>query len=204
MKKAISAILMAVCLLMVFTTVASAAAPYQTYTYSSKGFVLTSPDAYVPDSVVDASTSGAPFADIQDIVVGPDGNIYIADAGNNCVYVLSKYYRLIKTIDAFVNEQGVPDSFAAPSGVFVTDTYVYICDTDNNRIVLFDLEYNFVKTVGKPESNLFTEGAIYKPVAVAVDSYDRMFIVSSTTYEGIIVMNDDGAFFGFIGAQKAK
>ncbi|MBQ7835656.1 MAG: YIP1 family protein [Clostridia bacterium] len=203
MKKAISAILMAVCLLMVFTTVASAAAPYQTYTYSSTGFVLTSPDAYVPDSVVDASTSGAPFADIQDIVVGPDGNIYIADAGNNCVYVLSKYYRLIKTIDSFVNEQGVPDSFAGPQGVFVTDKYVYICDTDNNRIVLFDLNYEFKKTVGKPESNLFTEGAIYKPVAVAVDSYDRMFIVSSTTYEGIIVMNDDGAFFGFVGAQKA-
>lgn len=29
-----------------------------------------------------------------------------------------------------------------------------------------------------------------------------MFVVSSTTEQGIIVMNDDGSFFGFIGAQK--
>ncbi len=203
MKKAISAILMVVCLLMVFTTAASAAAPYTTYTYSSTGFVLTSPDAYVPDTVVDGAISGAPFNDLRDMVVDKNGYVYIVDAGNACVYVLNNYYRLVRTINSFVNEQGVPDSFNAPSGVFVNDQYIYICDTDNNRIVLFDHEGQFVKTVGKPQSNLFAEGSIYKPVSLAVDSYGRMFIVSSTTYEGIIVMNDDGAFFGFIGAQKA-
>lgn len=203
MKKALSAILMVCCLLMVFSTAVSAAAPYQTYTYSSTGFVLTSPDAYVPDSIVDASTSGANFGDLRDIVVADNGYVYLADSTNNCVYVLNQYYRHVKTIDSFINEQGVPDSFAAPQGVFVTDEYVYICDTDNNRIVLFNLDYEFVKTVGKPESSLFAEGSIYKPVAVAVDTYGRMFIVSSTTYEGIIVMDIDGGFYGFIGAQKA-
>lgn len=67
---------------------------------------------------------------------------------------------------------------------------------------MFDTEGNYVKIVGKPESNLFEEGSIYKPVACAVDDYGRIFVVSSTTYQGIIVLNDDGDFFGFIGAQK--
>ncbi len=203
MKKAIRVSLVVVCLLMVLTTAVSASAPYQTYTYSSTGFVLTSPDAYVPDSVVDSAVSGASFSDLRDMVVDDSGNVYLVDAGNACVYVLNKYYRLIRTIDSFVNEQGVPDSFNNPSGVFVNDEYIYICDTDNNRIVLFNHEGEFVKTVAKPESSLFAEGSIYKPVALAVDSYGRMFIISSTTYEGVIVMNDDGSFFGFIGAQKA-
>ena len=203
MKKAIRVLLVVVCLLMVLSTAVSAAAPYQTYTYSSTGFVLTSPDAYVPDSVVNGSIAGASFNDLRDMVVDKNGYVYLVDAGNACVYVLNNYYRLVRTIDSFVNEQGVPDSFNNPSGVFVNDDYIYICDTDNNRIVLFNHEGEFVMTVGKPESNLFAEGSIYKPVALAVDSYGRMFIVSSTTYEGIIVMGIDGAFYGFIGAQKA-
>ena len=203
MKRAINIIVVVACLLMVLSTTVSAATPYTTYTYSSTGFVLTSPDAYVPDTVVNADISGAAFNDLRDMMVDEDGYIYLVDSGNACVYVLNEYYRLVMTIDSFVNEQGVPDGFNAPQGVFVNDQYIYICDTDNNRIVLFDHDGNFVKTVGKPESNMFTEGSIYKPVAVAVDAYGRMFIVSSTTYEGIIVMNDDGAFFGFIGAQKS-
>ena len=203
MKKAIRVLLVAVCLLMVFTTPVAAAAPYQTYTYSSTGFVLTSPDAYVPDQVVDGAIAAANFGDLRDMVVDENGYVYLVDATNACVHVLNQYYRLVRTIDSFVNEQGVPDGFNNPSGVFVNDQYIYICDTDNNRIVLFNHEGEFVQTVGKPESNLFTEGSIYKPVALAVDSYGRMFIVSSTTYEGIIVMGIDGAFYGFIGAQKA-
>ena len=46
---------------------------------------------------------------------------------------------------------------------------------------MFDLKGNFVKTVKQPESALFNTDTIYKPVAVAVDSYGRLFIVSSTT-----------------------
>ncbi len=203
MKKAIRVLLVAVCLLMVFTTPVAAAAPYQTYTYSSTGFVLTSPDAYVPDQVVDGAIAAANFGDLRDMEVDENGYVYLVDATNACVYVLNQYYRLVRTINSFVNEQGVPDGFNNPSGVFVNDQYIYICDTDNNRIVLFNHEGEFVQTVGKPESNLFTEGSIYKPVALAVDSYGRMFIVSSTTYEGIIVMGIDGSFYGFIGAQKA-
>mgnify|MGYP002531287790 CR=1 FL=1 len=96
----------------------------------------------------------------------------------------------------------VSPEFNNPQGVFVSSEYIYVCDAGNARIVMFDLDGNYVKTVLAPESNLFDEGDIYTPVAVAVDDYGRMFVVSSTTNQGIIVMGDDGEFFGFIGAQK--
>lgn len=210
MKKTMKIVVLVATLLMVFSTVASAAsAPYTTYTYSSTGFVLTSPDAYVPDTVVTAQTCGVgAFTDVRDIEVDKDGNVYVVDAGANTVYILDKYFRYEESnetkLSTFYNEQGVQDGFNNPNGIFVNDKYIYVCDTDNNRIVMFNKEDgSFEKTVAQPESNLFDTDAIYKPVAVAVDSYDRMFIVSSTTYEGIIVMGDDGAFYGFIGAQKS-
>ena len=58
MKKAFKILLVAMALVMLLPVVVSAAAPYATYTYSSTGFVLTSPDAYVPDVVVDSRYMG--------------------------------------------------------------------------------------------------------------------------------------------------
>jgi hypothetical protein len=33
-----------------------------------------------------------------------------------------------------------------------------------------------------------------------VDAYDRLFVVSNETTEGVIVMTNEGEFTGFIGA----
>ena len=189
---------------MILPSVVSAATPYATYTYSAGGQVLTSPAAYVPDTVVDAAYMGlnGTIDDPRDLLVGPDERVYIVDAASASVKVLDRYYKFLFEINSFTNEHGVPDTFLNPSGVFVNDKNIYVCDTDNNRIVMFDLEGNYVKIIGKPISNLFEEGSIYKPVACAVDDYGRIFVVSSTTYQGIIVLNDNGDFFGFIGAQK--
>jgi len=211
MKKAFKILLVAMALVMLLTTVVSAAAPYATYTYSASGFVLTSPDAYVPDVVVDSQYMGADargnynaIGTLTDITVGLDGTVYLSDSGSNCIYVLDKYYKNKFVINSFVNEQGVPDGFSGVSGLYVNDKYIYACDTDNARIVIFDLKGNFIKTVNQPTSALFDADTMYKPVAVAVDTYGRLFIVSSTSYEGIIVMSDAGDFYGYIGAQKVS
>ncbi len=207
MKKAIRILVLAILAAMMLTTVSSATSAYTTYTYSSDGFVLNSPDAYVPDTIMDSGTMGLPDAlgTPTDIFADKAGNVYIVDASGR-IFILDSYYKYKATISKFVNEQGVSDTFNNPQGVFVTDKYIYVCDTDNARIIMFDKEapYKFVKTVSQPVSNLFEEDAIYKPVALAVDEYGRLFIVSSTTYQGIIVMSDNGDFYGFIGPQKTS
>ena len=204
MKRLSQVLLTVLALLMMLTTVVGAAAPYATYTYSSTKFVLNSPEAYVPDMVVNSSYMGLTKAldDPRDLFVGPDENVYLVDAKNARVICLDRYLKVRFEIANFVNSHGVPDKFSDPSGVFVNDKYIYVCDSNNNRIVMFHLDGTFYKVIPQPVSDLFDEGAIYKPVAVAVDSYGRLFVVSSTTYQGIIVMDSEGAFVGFIGAQK--
>lgn len=204
MKKLSTIILLVLVALMVFSVPMSAASPYQTYTYSIDGIARYSPDAYVPLQVLNSTSLGlsTAFDDPRDLFVDEDQNVYIVDAKNNRVICFDKYFNQKFIIKNFTNEHGVPDYFSAPSGVFVTEDYIYVCDTDANRIVMFDRDGKYVKIIPQPESNLFEEDSIYKPVAVAVDKYGRLYVVSSTTYQGIIVMADDGTFVQFVGAQK--
>lgn len=204
MKKFIKVIALLSLVTMLLVPAASAAAPYATYTYSSTGFALESPDAYVPDMIVDSEYMGESISDAKDLTVDDEGNVYLVDGTGAKVVILDRYYRVKGVINEFVNDQGVPDKFTNPAGVFANDKHIYVCDTDNNRIVMFNKLGDFEKVVPQPESDLFGKDSIYKPIAVAVDAYDRMFVVSSTTVEGVIVMGDNGDFYGFIGAQKVS
>ncbi len=206
MKKLSRILLSVISLLVLLSTAVGAAAPYATYTYSKDGFVLNSPDAYVPDRIVDSDYIGLKTAigDPRDLFVAPDSSVYLVDAKTNRVICMDRYFKLRFEISTFTNAQGVPDTLSEPSGVFVNDKHIYVCDSSNNRIVMFTLDGEFHKIIPAPVSALFDEGAIYKPVACAVDEYGRLFIVSSTTYQGIIVMSEDGGFHGFIGATEVQ
>ena len=74
MKKLSRVLLTVVALMMLLPTVIGAAAPYATYTYSSSRFTLNSPEAYVPDMVVDSEYMGLDVVldDPRDLFVGPD------------------------------------------------------------------------------------------------------------------------------------
>ncbi len=185
------------------TAVASAGSAYQTYTYSIAGYPLLSPDAYTPDTVIDSEYMGltTPISGASDLLTDDQNNVYIADTKNNRIVCLDRYFKLRFEISEFKNGQGVKDKFSEPEGVFVTEKNIWVCDTGASRLVVFDREGNFDRIIDAPESTLFEDAAIYRPVAVAVDQYDRIFVVSSTTQEGIIVMTETGEFTSFIGAQ---
>ncbi len=188
----------------------AAGSAYQTYVYDIDGDPLYSPDAYTAIKSVNSDDMGleVPIETPGDMLTDLAQNVYIADTGNNRIVVLDRYYKVKFTISTFSNDQGVPDSLSAPQGVFVSekndkyDKLIWVCDTGSNRIVVFDEFGEFVKIIEEPESSLFDTDSVYKPVAMAVDQYNRLYVVSSTTYQGIIVMTDEGEFTGFIGAQQ--
>ena len=221
MKKVISVVCLLVTLLMVVCVPVGAATAYQTYTYSIDGQALYSPDAYVPVKTIDYQKMGLDvnLNDARDIITDERGNVYIADTANNRIVVLDRYYNLKFEIKDFRNDQMIMDKFNQPRGVFVTENRyevneqtkteelkypgrIYVCDSEASRIVTFTLDGQFASIIDQPESELIADDAIYKPIAVAVDAYDRLFVVSETTTEGVIVMTSEGEFTGFIGAQQ--
>ena len=200
--------LVMVCLMVFGSLSVMAITPYSTYTYDIDGEYAASPDAYTPAEIVDSAAMGLdealPMDSPRDLFVDKNSKVYIADATNNRIIVCNRYLQYTFEIKEFTNNQGVPDALTNPQGVFVSDEYIYVADTDNNRIVLFDLEGNYADTIEEPRSDVFPENSIYKPIALAVDAAGRMYIVSSTTYMGVISIAPDGEFQGFIGAQQVN
>lgn len=204
-------------LLMILGSIPTFAASYSTYTYSIDGDQLESPDAYSPVAVYDSKKLGLELAlnEPTAIEVDSDGNVYIADPANNRILVLNKYYSYMYEISTFVNGEGVADSLNHAEGLFiwegrsvidgeyVDEKYIYVADTLNSRLVVFDENGEYYRTIEQPASDIFEANEIYRPVALAVDSAGRIYVVSSTTYQGIISLTSDGEFAGYVGAIKA-
>ena len=211
-KKLFAAAAVVLLVLTLLAVPAAAGKSYQTYTYSIEGRALYSPDAYTAVRSIDSEFMGILNSEYKgtkkaldspsDILVDKNDNVYIADTGNNRILVLDRYFNVKFEISKFNNDEGVPDSLNGPQGVYVTRDRIFVADTNQNRIVTFDLEGNFLKVIPAPESALFDVGSVYKPVALVVDEYNRLYVVSSTTYQGVIVLEDDGTFVSFLGAQK--
>lgn len=226
MKKLVKIICIVFAVLMIAAIPLSAAKPYQTYTYSISGTALYSPNAYDPLETVDYKYMGltTKIEDPRDLEVDEDQNVYIVDTKTNRVICLDRYYKIREDVTSngndkgfiseFTNEYGVKDTLTGPRGVFISkdkfengefvEGLIYVCDTERNRIVVFEKDGTYVRIINQPESELFDEGSLYKPVAVAVDAYDRLFVVSESTTQGIIVLTSEGEFTKFIGAQKTS
>ena len=218
MKKSVRILVLAFALIMLLAGPAGAFNSYQSYTYSINGEPLLSPDAYIPVAQYGNRDmlfpEGVELTSPQDMVVDDDGNVYIADSKLNAVVVLDRNYKYKFMVSAFTNEIGAPDGLSEPEGVFVTDNKyngygeiteagkIYICDTKNSRIVVFSRDGEFLYVLDEPKSELFADDSVYRPVAMAVDQYNRIYVASPTTPEGIIVLTSEGDFTGFIGAQE--
>ncbi|MBP5209710.1 MAG: YIP1 family protein [Clostridia bacterium] len=224
MKKKLFALLLcaATLLLTVCSLSVSAYEPYVTYTYDSQGDVLYSPAAYTPIQAIDSAymkqnarcTTFKDIAEPTDLFAASDGRVFIVDRKNSQVVVLDKYYRAVACLDVFDSSARDNDSFNGCTGLFVDADTIYVCDTQNARIVTFwahdvyeegvkvHSEYEFRKIIEKPRSALIDEDALFLPIAIAVDQYKRLFVLSSSSYEGVIVMDEDSHFTGYIGAPK--
>ena len=225
MKHRILTTLLIVAMLIVTigSVTAGALVPYSTYTYGVGRRMQRSPAAYFPVKQITSQTllyslsdeGGASsnaklkYADTftglngpTDIFVDDLNNVYISDTDNNQIVVTDEEYNVRLIISTFTNSFGVPDGLKTPHGVYVTESEIYVTDTGNSRIVIFDKVGNFVDIVPEPASEVMPDNPVYTPIAVAVDSAGRIYVVSQTTNYGIISLNRDGSFNGFVGAQK--
>ena len=207
MKKIINIVALVLCFVFLLSVTSMASiAPYTTYTYDSKGEVLPSPDAYVPDKEITNYNMNmdTPLLNPKDIFVDSNMNIYVSDTGNKRVIVCNPEFQYQFEITTFVNKEGVPDALEDPQGLFVTDKYIYVCDALKARIVLFTLAGEFVDIIYAPEADIMGTDTAFYPVAVSVDGAGRMYVVSSQTYSGILSYDENANFESFIGVQKAS
>lgn len=203
-KKLLSLIVVIFAVALPVLSVSAAESPYPTYTYSYSGDYQASPNAYLPEQTVTAFGESGGLNVPHDITTDTDGNVYIADTGNNRILVLNPDYSLKKQLASY-QHNGAELVFSSPKGLFVSPRGdLFVCDTGNANIVQFDKNLNFIKVIAAPSSELLPENFQYAPTAVAVDPLDRFYVISDGTNMGVITFDSEGVFEGFIGAQKVQ
>lgn len=175
--------------------------PYDTYNYDYWENIVFTPAAYTPDGSISGISLGVgAFANPQDICVAPDGDLYIADTGNNRIVVVDGETQTVSHILTSFDNNGTEDTFNAPYGVCVSENnQLYIADKENQRIVVLELDGTLVKTVSNPQSDVLEEGFVFKPLKVTVDYADRIYCIAQNMFQGIMVFETDGQFTGFYG-----
>ena len=185
--------------------------PYDCYNYDHWNNILYTPAPYVPDGLVSGATlrfEGAlvgAFRNPQDLCVSPDGDVYIADTGNNRIVVLAQDLKTVRRIITGFEAEGAAQTFSAPSGVAISEKHrLYIADSLNRRIVVLEPDGTFVKYVKNPQSEVLDEGYVFTPLRVSVDYADRVYVIAQNMFQGIMVFSEEGVFTGFFGTISVK
>lgn len=178
------------------------AVPYDTYNYDYWENVVHTPAAYVPDGAISAVTLGLDksFSNPQDICVAPNGNLYVADTGNNRIVIISGDTHQVERIITHFDNGGTQDTFNAPAGVCVSQKeQLYVADRENKRVVVLDENDSVIRIVQNPQSDVLGADFVFKPLKLTVDYADRIYCIAQNMFQGIMVFETDGNFSGFFG-----
>lgn len=197
-------LLIVACVLIGFVTPANAL-PDHGYNYSYWREAEPAPYPYSAEKHIYGTELGIGHFNVpQDVFVGNDNRMYIADTGNNRIVCLDEHGNLIRVIEGF--QQGnSQDSFNKPYGVFVDGKHdIYVADTFNGRIVKLNNEGSFIAAFGAPESSIIPEDFQFFPFKLYVDKANRIYIVAQGSYEGIMELDVNGGFKGYVGTNKVR
>jgi len=137
------------------------------------------------------------------LAVDSDGNLYVADSGNDRVQKFDPEGKFIAQVGSPGDGEG---EFNEPWGVAVdSQGNLYVADTWNNRIQKFDRDLNFLAQWGKPASDLINPKAydFWGPRDVAVDSEGNVWVADTGTNR-IIKFASDGTFLASLGKPGSE
>lgn len=181
--------------------------PYDSYTYwESDSFTAISAKAsYEPEMVLTAARLGIEsFTEINDVCTDKTGNIYVLDGKSSRIVILNSDYT-VKKIISEVTSETEKFKFENAKGLFVdTKGKIYIADTEHERVILCNENGDYLGIITLPDSKLIPDGFNYRPIKIAVDSNDYVYVLSDGSYHGAILYSPKGEFFGFYGANSVE
>lgn len=133
----------------------------------------------------------------SDIVVGPDGLIYVADTWNHRVMVLDAEGNLVRELgragevtdtNNSTDPTVSPGLFYGPRGIAIADGEIFVTDTGNERVQVFASDGTFLRAFGGTGSEA---GQLLEPVGIAIGP-DGLVYVADTGNQRISVFQLDG------------
>jgi sugar lactone lactonase YvrE len=130
------------------------------------------------------------FNSPQDVAVGPDGNLYVADSSNSQIQVLDADGLFLRSWNG--SSAGVPNngSFYPKAVAVAADGKVFVPDGWNHRVLVFDAQGKFLRSMGQNGS---AAGQLSNPTGIAVDAAGNVYVGDTGNYR-ITVFDTDGAY----------
>lgn len=178
---------------------AQAATPFRTFTLGTDNDLIETQTAYDPVRTM-IRFGDETLKNPQDMRMGPDGYLYIADNGNKRILV-------VDTQGNFIREIVDKKNMKSPMGVFVDDELnVYVADEKARAVLVYDKNGKFVSEYVKPTHQLFGETAPYVPQKVVLDKRGNLYVVSKGNTNGIVQISPvgGGEFLGYYGANSSR
>lgn len=198
-KRFLLLLLAALVLWMAVCPAALAKMPYKTFTLGVNKELVETQTAYEPVRSM-IRFGEETLKNPQDLRMGPDGNLYIADTGNKRILVVSREGELIREIKDKKN-------FKTPSGVNVdAEGNIYVADESARAVLVYNPEGELIRTWEKPTHPLFGDTAPYKPRKVVIDKRGNLYICSKGNTNGIVQISPagEGEFLGYYGANQSS
>ncbi len=138
----------------------------------------------------DAGLLDSAFRLPDDILIAPDGTIYIADAGNHAIRRIRQTggQSVVETIagngvPGFADGGSVNARFNTPTALALSadGNFLFVADTNNNRVRRIDLANRRVSTLAGGASGPSVDGpggeaALFQPIGLALDSDGVLYV----------------------------
>lgn len=103
------------------------------------------------------------------IAANANGDVYIADTGNNRIVRLHNPGNYLTFADAYGKQGKKPGEFDEPRGVALDQSgRVFVSDANNDRIQIFDAQMQFQYAIGDRSDTADVSKLLYRPDAIAL------------------------------------
>lgn len=194
MKKFLIFLLMVI---MLSTLSVSVSADY----YSNTGY-QGSPKLFEVVREISDFTEIGSLTSPADLYIDENDEVYILDSGNARILVFDKNGNYIRQYSGSYGSADIPMN--KPLGMFVKGNDIYVADTDNQRVLHLGKNGAFIEEFIQPSEDTFDTEYPFRPNKIVVDHMGIMYIANLTDYHGLITMNGDNKFLGYISSSKIE
>ena len=162
--------------------------------------VQYTPDAFSVKQIIGNFNDIGQLSSPSDLFIDAEDNIYILDAGNRRVVKVDENGKILKVYSGAYN--GL--EMNSPQGLFVdpNDASLYIADTENKRVIHIGADGKYIEQFTQPKEDTYDKEYGFRPMKVAVDDLGRIYVSNKEDYHGLITIDGDNKFLGYIAATK--
>ncbi len=203
MRKARFIPMMLLCLMVALPGLATQTKPAGSYQYSPSDEVVTAVPAYAHERSLYAEDllGVTSLTNLRDAQVTPE-HVYILRGEE--LLIFNHEFELLQSLSEYMDAEGQAVKLTGGTGLAIgREGDYYISRAEQGDILHFDAQGKLIRLIGRPDIRGF-ENVAYKPVKLAVDEAQRIYVVAQGMYEGIVELNPNGTFSRFFGVNRVQ